>query len=171
MTIPYRGTTGDGTYFVTASTFHKQALLQSERMARLFIKTLVEYRDQRKYELHEYVVMPDHFHVLITPIVTLERAVQLIKGGFSFRVGKMHHLHGGIWQSSFYDRLVRDATEYDSFKNYILRNPLKRGLAKSPELYAFSSAIQRANLDPAPHRLKPISDLASECSAEALLHP
>jgi REP element-mobilizing transposase RayT len=104
MTIPYRGTTGDGTYFVAASTFHKKALLQSERMARLFVKTLVEYRDQRKYELHEYVVMPDHFHVLITPIVTL--------------------------------------AEYDSFKHYILRNPLK-----------------------------PISNLTSKCSAEALLHP
>ena len=75
MTIPYRGTTGDGTYFVTSSTFQKKALLQSERMASLLIATLIEYGNQQKYELHEFVVMPDHFHLLITPIVTLERAV------------------------------------------------------------------------------------------------
>ena len=79
MTIPYRGTTGDGIYFVTSSTFQKKAQLQSERMASLLIATLIEYRNRQKYEIHEFVVMPDHFHLLITPIVTLERAIQLIK--------------------------------------------------------------------------------------------
>jgi putative transposase len=171
MAIPYRGTTGDGTYFVTASTFQKKALLQAERMAMLLIETLIEYRNQQKYQLHEFVVMPDHFHLLITRIVTLERAIQLIKGGFSFRAGKLHHFHGAIWQTSFYDRRVRDATEYATFRQYILRNPVKRRLAKSPEQYAFSSALQRTNLDPVPQRLKPVPDFDAERSAEALLHP
>jgi putative transposase len=107
MTIPLRGTTGDGTYFITASTLQKKALLQSDRMASLFVKTLLEYRNQRKYELHEFVVMPDHFHLLITPVITLEKAVQFIKGGFSFRAGKALGFRGGIWQTSFYDRRVR----------------------------------------------------------------
>jgi REP element-mobilizing transposase RayT len=82
MTIAYRGTTGDGTYFVISSTSQKKALLQSERTAKLFIETLLEYRIQRKYLLHEFVIMPDHLHLLITPVVTLEKALQLIKGGF-----------------------------------------------------------------------------------------
>ncbi len=87
MTIPHRGRTGDGTYFVTASTWEKQCLLQSERMAALFIDVLLHYGQQRKYQVHEFVVMPNHFHALITPLspVTLERAIQFIKGGFSFR--------------------------------------------------------------------------------------
>jgi putative transposase len=169
LTIPYRGTTGDGTYFVNASAFQKTALLQSDRMAMLFINTLIEYRDQR--ELHEFVVMPDHFHLLITPIVALERAVQLIKGGFSFRAGKMFGLRGNIWQQSFYDRRVRDAIEYESFRRYIHWNPVKRGLAGIPEQYAYSSAAGRVVLDPVPQRLKPISDQQSGRSAEALLHP
>ncbi len=101
MTIPYRGTTGDGTYFVTSSTFQKKNLLQSDRTARLFIETLLEYRNQHKYMVHEFVVMPDHFHLLITPIVTLEKAVQFIKGGFSFRAGKVFQVRGNIWQQSF----------------------------------------------------------------------
>jgi putative transposase len=169
LTIPYRGTTGDGTYFVNASAFQKTALLQSDRMAMLFINTLIEYRDQR--ELHEFVVMPDHFHLLITPIVALERAVQLIKGGFSFRAGKMFGLRGNIWQQSFYDRRVRDAIEYESFRRYIHWNPVKRGLAGIPEQYAYSSAAGRVVLDPVPQRLKPISDQQSGRSAEARLHP
>jgi putative transposase len=49
------------------------------------VQVLLSYREQHKYLLHEFVLMPDHFHLLITPTLTLERALQLIKGGFSFR--------------------------------------------------------------------------------------
>src|ERR1700675_4368561 len=86
MAIPYRGTTGKGTYFITASTWEKKGLLQSERMAKLLIDVFFNYQKQGKYCLHEFVVMPNHFHLLITPasLVTLEKGVQFIKGGFSF---------------------------------------------------------------------------------------
>ncbi|MCU1271831.1 MAG: hypothetical protein JWN74_3125 [Acidobacteriaceae bacterium] len=171
MTIPYRGTTGDGNYFVTSSTFQKKALLQSERMASLLIATLIEYRNQQKYELHEFVVMPDHFHLLITPIVTLERAIQLIKGGFSFRAGRLFRVPGNIWQTSFYDRRVRDAEEHQAFRQYIHWNPVKRGLVRSPEEYGYSSVSRSAKLDPLPQRLKPAVDQEIGRSAEALLHP
>lgn len=158
-------------YFVTASTFEKKALLQSERMATLFIEILIHYRDQEKYKLHEFVVMPDHFHLLITPIVTLERAVQFIKGGFSFRAGRLFQIRDGIWQTSFYDRRIRDAAEFERFRKYIHWNPVKRRLATTPEEYRYSSASGNFKLDLAPQRLKPTSVRGLECSAEALLHP
>jgi len=47
---------------------------------------MLGYQLQEKYLLHEFVLMPDHFHLLITPTSTLERALQLIRGGFSFRL-------------------------------------------------------------------------------------
>src|ERR1022692_1972391 len=100
MTIPHRGTTGDGTYFITASTFEKQCLLQSERMARLLLDVLFHYQNQGKYQLHEFVVMPNHFPLLITPqaLVTLEWAMQFVKGGFSFRAKKELGFVLDIWQ-------------------------------------------------------------------------
>src|SRR2546430_6611362 len=104
MAAPPRGNTGHSVYFITASTFQKRSLFQSERMAQLFIEVLQHYRRQGKYLLHEFVLMPDHFHVLITPAITLERALQLIKGGFSFRARKELGFGGEIWQTSFYDR-------------------------------------------------------------------
>jgi len=107
MAAPHRGNTGHSAYFITASTFQKRSLFQSERMAQLFIEVLLHYRRQGKYLLHEFVLMPDHFHVLITPAITLERALQLIKGGFSFRARKELGFGGEIWQTSFYDRRVR----------------------------------------------------------------
>ena len=88
MAAPRRGNTGYGCYFITASTFQKRSILQSDRMAGLLVDILLHYRAQGKYLLHEFVVMPDHFHLLITPRESLERAMQLIKGGFSFRAKK-----------------------------------------------------------------------------------
>jgi putative transposase len=82
MAAPTRGNTGYSTYFITSSTFQKNSLFQSERMAQLFIDVLFHYRDQKNYLLHEFVLMPDHFHPLITPTLSLERALQLIKGRF-----------------------------------------------------------------------------------------
>ena len=155
MAAPARGKTGFGTYFITASTFQKQNLFQCDRMGQLFIEVLLHYRQQGKYLLHEFVLMPDHFHLLITPTLTLERALQLIKGGFSYRARKELHFAGEVWQPSFYDRRVRDGEECEAFRQYIRLNPVKRGLAPAEEAYAYSSAAPGFILDPLPQRLKP----------------
>lgn len=155
MAIPYRGTTGDGTYFVTASTWEKQSLLQSDRMAKLFVDVLFHYQNQGKYRLHEFVVMPNHFHALLTPLlpVTLEKAVQFIKGGLSYRSRKELGFIGEIWQTSFHDHRVRDANEYSRFRHYIHMNPVRRGLVPTPEECPYSSASLK--LDEVPQWLKP----------------
>src|SRR5262249_47227769 len=103
MAAPRRGNTGFSTYFITANTFQKHSLFQSERMARLFLDVLFSYPRQHRYLLHEFVLMPDHFHLLITPTESLERALQLIKGGFSFRAKRELTFSGEIWETSFYD--------------------------------------------------------------------
>jgi putative transposase len=78
------------TFFVTSSIWEKKNLLQTARSAELFIGVLYGYREQGKYRLHEFVVMPDHFHLLATVdgSLSIERAVQFIKGGFAFRAGR-----------------------------------------------------------------------------------
>ena len=157
MAAPHRGDTGHSCYFITASVFQKQRLFQSERMAKLFLEVLLHYRQQRKYLLHEFVVMPDHFHLLITPLETLERALQLIKGGFSYRVKKELNFAGEIWQPSYYDRRVRDMSEYQAFKEYIHLNPVKKGLVPAAEQYPYSSTRPEFILDASPQRLKPLT--------------
>src|SRR5258708_22297516 len=141
MAAPRRGNTGYSCYFITASTFQKQNILQSDRMAGLFVDVLLHYRRTQKYLLQEFVVMPDHFHLLITPSESLERAMQLIKGGFSFRAKRELGFIHEIWQPSFYDRRVRDAEEYFAFRAYIRHNPRKRGLTVKAENYRYSSAL------------------------------
>ena len=157
MRISTRGNTGHSTYFVTAATYQRKSLFQTDRMAQLFLDVLFHYRSQDKYLLHEYVIMPDHFHLLISPLITLERAMQLIKGGFSYRVRKELGCAGEIWETSFHDRRVRDLAEYERFREYIWRNPVERRLATVPGDYLYSSAHEKAVLDRLPRRLKPVA--------------
>jgi len=156
MAAPPRGNTGHSCYFITASTFQKQNLLQSDRMAGLFLEVLLHYHRQRKYQLHEFVIMPNHFHLLITPAGTLERALQMIKGGFSFRAKKELGFIHEIWQPSYYDRRVRDIDEYLAFREYIHHNPVKGRLVAQAVDYPYSSAAPGFELDDIPQRLKPL---------------
>ncbi len=80
-----------GTYFVTFSTWHRRRLFVVENYARLFLQTLYRYRREGRFQLHAFVVMPEHVHLLITPArdVTLEHAIQLIKGGYSHALGSI----------------------------------------------------------------------------------
>src|SRR5258708_40116291 len=76
------------TFFITSVANGRRPLFKKEEMARLFLDVLQDYRGQGRYQLHEFVVMPDHFHLIVTPAadVYLEKAGLYIKGGFSFRV-------------------------------------------------------------------------------------
>jgi REP element-mobilizing transposase RayT len=75
------------TFFVSSTTDGRRALLQSDRMAQLLVDVLAENRRKGRFLLHEFVIMPNHFHLLLTPgpDIPLEKALQFIKGGFSFR--------------------------------------------------------------------------------------
>src|SRR5687768_8452971 len=94
------------TYFVNSSTCQKRALFQRDNFGELFLQVLFSYRDANKFSLHAFVLMPDHFHLLLTPApeVTLERSLQLIKGGFSYRVKSEFGLTSEVWQRGFTDR-------------------------------------------------------------------
>jgi putative transposase len=84
-------------YMMTSSTWERRALFRKERWAKLLIDTLYHYRGSA-YLLHDFVIMPDHIHVLLTPLTSLEKAVQFIKGGFSYRSKKELGSNMEIWQ-------------------------------------------------------------------------
>jgi putative transposase len=158
MAIPPRGRTSHSTYFITSSTYQKKALLQRHDYAHLLLDVINSHRNQHRLLLHEYVIMPDHFHLLLTPGdgITIERAMQCVKGGFSFRVKKEFGYSGEVWQTSFYDRRVRDWEEYQQLRRYIHLNPVRRHLVQGSEEFPFSSAKRTTRLDDVPQRLKPV---------------
>jgi putative transposase len=145
------------TFFVTSVTYERRALLKSDRLARLLIDVLKDNRQKGRFLLHEFVIMPNHFHLLITPAdhFSLEKALQFVKGGFSFRVKKELNLNFAIWQPSFTNHRIRDAQDYRQHCSYIRQNPVRARLTKSPELFPFSSAFPGIEMDPMPPGLKP----------------
>jgi len=151
------------TYMVTSSTWGRRALFQKEHWARLMIDTLYHYRGSA-YQLHEFVIMPDHIHVLLTPTTSLEKAVQFIKGGFSYRAKKELESNLEVWQKGFSDHRIRDASDYRVHRIYIQQNPVRKNLCEKAEEYLYSSASAAFELDPAPRGLKPIG-LEELCTA------
>jgi putative transposase len=144
MAIPSR-TAKHGTHFITTATQNRRRLFQVERNAELLLDTIDHYR--ASYLLHAYVVMPDHVHLLLTPTeITLERTMQLIKGGFSHRLSSKLP----VWQRGFTDHRIRDAADYNLRLNYLHHNPVEARLCDTPEDYPFSSANPKLRLDEYP---------------------
>ena len=107
-------------------------------------------------QVHEFVFMPNHVHLLITPErdVSLEKAMQFIKGGFSFRAGKEEGFRGSIWTPGFNEHRIRDAADYAAHVRYIHTNPVKAGKVGKPEDWPFSSARLTEEVDPAPEQFR-----------------
>lgn len=176
MSIPVRHSSaanvvaGERTFFVTSSIAQKRGLLQSDRSAQLFEEVLYDYRRQGKFRLHEFVVMPDHFHMLLTvdASLTVERAVQFIKGGFAFQAGRELGFRAPVWQKGFSEVRVRDWQAFDEFRKYIRNNPVARHLVVEAAEFPHSSAHPGFELDPAPQGLKPISSPNRDGIAKAM---
>ena len=116
-----------------------RALLQSERNATLLIEVLRENVRARKFRIHDFVVMPDHVHLLITVDrdLTIEKAMQLIKGGFSFRLKKQFGYAGEVCQRGFSEVRIDDRQSFLQHRVYIAQNPVRAGLANSPEEFHY----------------------------------
>jgi putative transposase len=138
------------TYFVTAVTAQRRSLFQVTANAELLQRTILDYRDQGRFLLHAFVIMPDHLHALITPAqeVSLEKAMQFIKGGFSFRLKSKLE----VWMRSFNETQIMTKEKFIHCVSYIEDNPVRRGLALMPGMYPFSSAVG-GELDAMPQHL------------------
>src|SRR5208283_4187345 len=97
---------------------------------------------QNEFTVHDFVVMPNHVHLLISVPgeATIERAMQSIKGSFSFRARKELGFLGEIWQRGFSEVGIRDAASLQAHRSYIEQNPVRAGLSNSPEEYPYGSA-------------------------------
>jgi putative transposase len=154
------------TYMVTSSTWERRSLFQADPWAMLLVDTLYHYQSTA-YLLHEFVIMPDHIHVLMTSLTSLEKAVQFIKGGFSFRAKKELGSYMEVWQKGYQDHRIRDAGDYAQHIRYIHENPVRKHLCECASEYPFSSAHPGFELDAVPQGLKPQSIAASDGAAKA----
>lgn len=105
----------------------------------LLVDVFRSYVADGRFVLHDFVIMPNHVHLLMTvqQDTTIEKAMQLIKGGFSYRLKRDFGYLGEVWQQGFSETRADDEKSFKRYREYIAQNPVKAGLAKSPEQYPY----------------------------------
>jgi putative transposase len=141
-------------HFITCSCYRRQSLLGTPRRRDLFLTVLEQVRRRYHFVVAGYVIMPEHIHLLIgePQVKTPSTVMQALKLGFARRVlaqarrGRnptqavlFDHLPQHIWQKRFYDFNVWTEHKRIEKLRYMHRNPVKRGLVASPELWRWSS--------------------------------
>jgi putative transposase len=130
-------------FFATTKTSMGKRVLQSERNAGLLIDVLRSFVAERRFQLHDFVIMPDHVHLLVEVCgeMTIEKAMQLIKGRFSHRLSHEIDYKGEVWQRGFTEEQVLNKETFEAHRAYIAGNPIKAGLVASAEEFPFCFAF------------------------------
>ncbi len=172
MSTPTHRSAPGSSYFVTTKCAQSRAVFQVTDVAEIMAKTLCEYRERGAYLLHEFVVMPDHVHLLLTPSQTtsLEKAMQFIKGGCSHRIHKARHQKREIRQVGFHDWTIRDLADWRAKVLYIHMNPVHAKLVHRPEEWPHSSASGKFTLDPIPGKFTHLAS-GAKAQTDAVLTP
>ena len=136
------------TFLATFVTAQRRRIFQVTATAELFLSVMAAQREHQRMLIHAFVLMPDHVHMILTPApeVSHERAVQFLKGGFSFQLKSKL----STWQESFYQTRLHDTIAYDASKSYVEQNPVRARMVLDAKDYPWSSAARPESVDPAP---------------------
>ena len=118
--------------------------LRQERIAETVVVSLRRGVELGHYRLRAWVLMANHVHALLLPLVPPPRLLQSLKGATAREANRILGRSGEtFWQAESYDHWVRDERELERIAAYIENNPVQAGLATRPEDYAWSSARER----------------------------
>ncbi len=143
-------------HFITSSCYHRRPILGTARRRSLFLEVLEQARCRYGFVVVGYVVMPEHFHLLISEPEkgTPSTVMQVLKQRFARKILKRVReradpaqgqlwdeelTEGHVWQRRFYDFVVWSHAKRLEKLRYIHRNPVKRGLVLQPEQLPWSS--------------------------------
>ena len=152
-----RGTNqaADGaTYFVTAKSWEITFWFEVLKASQIIVGKLLDYRDRGDYLLHDFVLMPRHLHLILTPSsVGLEKCVQVIKGGSSLEIHKLRGSRTEVWEQGYFAVLIGNCQAYQTKRNFMISSPVIESLVKEPEMWEWGSASGKYKLDPVPRLL------------------
>jgi putative transposase len=135
-------------YFLTTNIRDNRFPYRDSGHAEAAIQIIYRYREQRDYDLLGFVIMPDHWHLLIAPKKGL--SVSSIMNRLKTAEAKRLIAAGWqppIWWKRFYDRVIRNQDMLCATLSYLHENPVKKGLTRKAADYPFSSANARWETD------------------------
>ena len=126
------------TYFITAVCAGRRRVFQTDTNADLMINVMQSNRNKGRMQIHAFVLMPDHMHLVLTPAadVSLEKAMQFLKCGYSFLLKSKLD----VWERSYRERRLVDAQDFVTARQDIEQNPVRARIASRPAEHPFSSA-------------------------------
>jgi REP element-mobilizing transposase RayT len=124
-------------------TFVTKDRRQLPEWARGIVLDSCIHGHDRKYNLRVALVMPDHAHLILTPLTDLQRLRifslhEILQGIKSFSARRINeHLgrRGQAWQRESFDHVLRCSESLDAKIAYVLANPVRAGLVRLPEEY------------------------------------
>jgi REP element-mobilizing transposase RayT len=118
--------------------------LGQEAVAKLVLAALMSGVRLGHYRLGPFMVMPNHLHVLLLPLVPPSRLLKSLKGFTARQANRLLGRTGEpLWQKESYDHWVRSEFEWNRIAGYIEQNPVKAGLVARAEDYPWSSAHEQ----------------------------
>jgi putative DNA methylase len=129
---------------------HGACYLRDERIAALVQDALLHF-DGERYYLLEWVIMPNHVHVLVEPFQGY-RLGDIVHSWKSFTAKEANRIlerAGQFWMPDYFDRFIRDEKHLAAVREYIRNNPVKAGLVEKPGDWKWSSACEDAGRRPA----------------------
>jgi putative transposase len=115
--------------------------LRRAEIAACVVDCIREYADCF-YQLRAFVIMPNHVHILITPTIDLAKITRAIKGRSARQANAILGRMGmPFWQDESFDHWIRHPQQFEKVKVYIEHNPVRAGLATTPEQWPYSSAF------------------------------
>ena len=118
-----------------------ECLLRDRRAAEIVKETLLHFAG-RRYELHAWVIMPNHVHCLLTinRDCFLNECIKSWKSFSARAINALFAKGGSLWHRDYFDRYIRDAAHFENARCYIEENPVKAGLCDQVQQWHFSSA-------------------------------
>ena len=133
-----------GALFICLDYFFDE-YLKEPRVAKI-VQDAMLFFDKEKYLLSSWVVMPNHVHLVTTPLPG-KRLAGIMQSLKSFTANEANNLldrKGTFWMPDYFDRYVRSQRHLVAAIAYVENNPVKAGLCRRPEDWPFSSAWFRA---------------------------
>jgi len=124
--------------FLTHVTYGRQPILIKH--FELLWTSIDRYKLEKTFDLLSWVVLPDHFHIIIDPRNNnVSDLMKSIKISFSIKYKKLTGNTGRVWQNRFWDHIIRNDRDLNNHLDYIHYNPVKHGFVHSPGDWKFSS--------------------------------
>ncbi len=133
--------TSSHVFHIIACTRNRAPALGADAVAAVATRLLTETAAAWQSTVFCYCVMPDHIHALLTPGRVGTGDLRRIVGGWKAAMTRQCRAVGvpdSLWQRGFWDHLVRQEEDRRAICEYILANPVRKGLVARPEEWPFS---------------------------------